>query len=116
MAGLLYCQHSVQKGRNSLLFQIRPSIISLTSRYLLTTVSQLLHIQEITISLTMVDAAALYDFVIVGGSTSGLTVAARPSEDPRAQVLVLETGDNYLKDPRVAIPALCIQAPSTELD
>ena len=57
-----------------------------------------------------------YDFVIIGGGTSGLTVASRLSENSATQVLVLEAGGNHLADPRVIIPALCMQAPGSELD
>ena len=57
-----------------------------------------------------------YDFVIVGGGTSGLTVASRLSEDSGIHVLVLEAGGNHLADPRVIVPALCMQAPGSELD
>lgn len=60
--------------------------------------------------------ATSYDFVIVGGGTSGLTVANRLSEDSGTHVLVLEAGGNHLTDPRVIIPALCMQAPGSELD
>ena len=60
--------------------------------------------------------AKSYDFVVVGGGTSGLTVASRLSEDSRVSVLVLEAGGDHLADPRVNIPALCLQAPGSELD
>lgn len=46
-----------------------------------------------------------FDFIIIGGGTSGLVVAARLSENPDVQVLVLEAGDSYLNDPRVNMPA-----------
>lgn len=50
----------------------------------------------------------VFDFVVVGGGTSGLVVANRLTEDPHVQVLVLEAGTNRLNDPRVMIPGLGI--------
>ncbi|KAI1412206.1 choline dehydrogenase [Hypoxylon sp. FL1857] len=38
---------------------------------------------------------ATYDFVIVGGGTAGLTLAARLSEDPETSVAVVEAGTYY---------------------
>ncbi|KII91114.1 hypothetical protein PLICRDRAFT_173018 [Plicaturopsis crispa FD-325 SS-3] len=40
-----------------------------------------------------------FDYVIAGGGTAGLTLAARLSEDPATSVLVLEAGKNNIDDP-----------------
>ena len=49
---------------------------------------------------------AEYDYVIVGGGTSGLVLANRLTEDPNVHVLVLEAGANKNKDPKIMIPGL----------
>jgi len=49
---------------------------------------------------------ACYDFIIVGGGTSGLVMASRPTENPEIEVLVVEYGQNLLLDPRVEISLL----------
>jgi hypothetical protein len=46
-----------------------------------------------------------YDFIIIGGGTAGLAVAARLSEDPNIVVGVLEVGKSRLDDPLVDTPA-----------
>lgn len=45
-----------------------------------------------------------FDYVIAGGGTAGLTLAARLSEDPSITVAVLEAGEANLDDPKILIP------------
>ncbi|KND86232.1 Versicolorin B synthase [Tolypocladium ophioglossoides CBS 100239] len=47
-----------------------------------------------------------YDYIIVGGGTAGLVLAARLSEDAASQVLVIEAGEDQTADPRITVPAL----------
>ena len=47
-----------------------------------------------------------YDYIIIGGGTAGLTIAARLSEDENVSVGVLEAGGNRLNDPMVDAPNL----------
>ncbi len=47
-----------------------------------------------------------YDFVIVGGGTAGLAVAAHLTENPDVTVGVIEAGKNRLGDLLVDTPAL----------
>ncbi|KAF7872905.1 uncharacterized protein EAF02_008976 [Botrytis sinoallii] len=62
------------------------------------------------------NTSKIYDFIIVGGGTSGLVIATRLSENPEIQVLVLEAGGNHLENPQINIPALWPSLLGTELD
>lgn len=42
-----------------------------------------------------------FDYIVVGGGLSGITVAARLAEDPTVTVLVVEVGADNRQDPRV---------------
>ncbi|KAJ7314249.1 alcohol oxidase [Mycena albidolilacea] len=42
-----------------------------------------------------------YDYIVIGGGTAGLTVAARLSEDPAISVLVVEAGADNRDNPEV---------------
>ena len=44
---------------------------------------------------------AFYDYVIVGGGTSGLVIANRLSENPAITVAVIEAGNSVLNSPNV---------------
>ena len=46
-----------------------------------------------------------FDYLIIGGGTAGLTVAARLSENPDITVGVLEAGAARLNDPSILTPA-----------
>lgn len=47
-----------------------------------------------------------YDFIIVGGGTAGLAIAARLTENPHVTVGVIEAGKNRLGDMLVDTPAM----------
>ena len=49
-------------------------------------------------------ASTVYNYIVVGGGTAGLTVAARLSERPNITVGVIEAGEWQNEDPRVYIP------------
>lgn len=50
-------------------------------------------------------AQQTFDYVIVGGGTAGLAVAARLSEDQDITVCVFEAGAARLNDPAIMTPA-----------
>ncbi|KAG9237169.1 hypothetical protein BJ875DRAFT_481595 [Amylocarpus encephaloides] len=58
----------------------------------------------------------VFDYVVIGGGTSGLVVAARLTEDPNVRVLVLEAGENQLANPMINIPAMWTAILGSEMD
>ena len=42
-----------------------------------------------------------FDYIVVGGGLTGITVASRLSEDPSVTVLMVEVGADNRQDPRV---------------
>ncbi|KIJ22968.1 GMC oxidoreductase [Sphaerobolus stellatus SS14] len=44
-----------------------------------------------------------FDYIVVGGGTAGLTLAAALSEDPSISVVVLEAGEPNLDDPNILL-------------
>jgi choline dehydrogenase len=50
-------------------------------------------------------ASKVYDYLVIGGGTAGLVVAARLSEDPNVTVGVIEAGEAKLADPNILLPA-----------
>lgn len=52
-----------------------------------------------------------FDFLIIGGGTAGLVLAARLSEDPNVGVGVIEAGLSRLGDPKVHRAGMMLNDP-----
>ncbi|KAG9037448.1 hypothetical protein FS837_001438, partial [Tulasnella sp. UAMH 9824] len=50
-------------------------------------------------------ASKTFDYLVVGGGTAGLAVAARLSENPKNVVGVIEAGQHLPDDPLIFTPA-----------
>ncbi|KAI0448564.1 oxidoreductase [Xylaria acuta] len=61
-------------------------------------------------------SAEAFDFIIAGGGTAGIALAARLSEIARQRVLVLEAGLDHSDDPRVKTPAFYSALFGTDAD
>ncbi|CAE6479891.1 unnamed protein product [Rhizoctonia solani] len=57
-----------------------------------------------------------YDYVVVGGGLTGITVASRLTEDPKLKVLVIEAGRDDRRDPRIYDMFAYTQAFGTDMD
>ena len=60
--------------------------------------------------------APTYDYVVIGGGSSGCAVAARLSEDADITVLLLEAGPHDTSNPSVAIPSQLASLQRTNVD
>ncbi|KAK7193436.1 alcohol oxidase [Paraphaeosphaeria sporulosa] len=47
-----------------------------------------------------------YDYVVIGGGTAGLVIAARLTENPSVKVGVIEAGQNRMDDKQISTPSL----------
>ncbi|KAG8767841.1 hypothetical protein FRC12_006008 [Ceratobasidium sp. 428] len=75
-----------EDGYDFFAIQVSPAPLALFQMKHITVVSLPLLVSAVVIN------AITYDYVIVGGGTAGLVVAARLSENPRINVAVLEAG------------------------
>jgi choline dehydrogenase-like flavoprotein len=57
-----------------------------------------------------------YNYIIVGGGTAGLVLAARLTEDSSKRVLVLEAGEDLTGDARLSVPAMWPTLLNTDAD
>jgi choline dehydrogenase-like flavoprotein len=57
-----------------------------------------------------------FDFIVVGGGTAGLVIAARLSEDPTVIVGVIEAGEAAFGEAIVDVPNRCGQTIGTKYD
>jgi hypothetical protein len=64
------------------------------------------HAQRVAYNVHSTGAKCHYDYIVVGGGTAGLVVAARLSENPHVTVAVVEAGGSGKGDDRIDLPPL----------
>ncbi|KAK6351431.1 hypothetical protein TWF718_004591 [Orbilia javanica] len=69
-------------------------------------VSSLLTTSWIAFAVCVASQATTFDYVIAGGGTAGLVLAARLTENPAITVAVIEAGENRLSDLTILAPGL----------
>jgi hypothetical protein len=69
-----------------------------------------------TLALLGLASAKTYDYIVVGGGTSGLVVANRLSELKNLNILIIEAGDTVQKNPNVTSPWSYTKAFGTDID
>ena len=92
--------------RFSLILVVESGLVSdlhTTTRFRRVVLTRLHHHQA-----AMGSTVDVFDYIIIGGGTAGLTVANRLTEDADIRVLVIEAGQDRTKDPLVQIPGLVV--------
>ncbi|KAK6503369.1 hypothetical protein TWF481_008389 [Arthrobotrys musiformis] len=69
-------------------------------------VSSLLATSWVAFAICVTSQATSFDYVIAGGGTAGLVLAARLTENPDITVAVIEAGEDRLGDPTILAPGL----------
>lgn len=65
---------------------------------------------------TIDDIKEYYDYIIVGGGTSGAVLASRITEDEQKKVLLIEAGEDQAQNPDVNIPIMGEKVRGSDLD
>ncbi|KAG5650469.1 hypothetical protein H0H81_012132 [Sphagnurus paluster] len=78
--------------------------------------STLINLQTNSANGKSVLSSTVFDYIVIGGGTAGLTVARRLSDDTSKKVLVLEAGRSGINDPLVTIPQKSFSFIGTDID